>query len=317
MVGAVTRPTARTLGPAQGGGLRYMALSALAFSVMALLVKQAGRRLPSTEIVLARAVVTLAISGALLRRAGISWRGNRRGLLLLRGFLGFVALTCFYFAVVHLPLADATVIQYTNPVFAALIAVGVLGERLRRREVLLILASLGGVILAARPSFLFGGAALPAVPVAVGLAGAVFSAAAYVTVRKLGETDHTMVIVFYFSVVATVGAIPLAAPSAVWPTPLEWLVLLGVGVATQLGQVFMTIGLRKEKAGRATAASYLAVAFSAAWGFLFYGEVPTAWLAAGALAIVASTVALSRAGTAAPSPPGRGASRRPARMAEE
>lgn len=310
MVAAVTRPPDSTSGPAQGGGLRFMALSALAFSVMALLVKEAGQRLPSTEIVLVRAVVTLIFSWALLRRLGVSCWGNRRGLLLLRGLLGFVALTSFYYAVVHLPLADATVIQYTNPVFAAVIAVAALGERLRGREVALILASLCGVVLAARPSFLFGGAALPALPVAVGLTGAMFSAAAYVTVRKLGETDHTMVIVFYFSAVATLGAIPLAARSAVWPTPSEWLVLVGVGVATQLGQVFMTIGLRKEKAGRATAASYLAVAFSAAWGFLFYGEVPTVWLAAGALIIVASTVALSRAVAPAPAPPGRSAARR-------
>ena len=271
-----------------------MALSALMFSVMSLLVKEAGRRLPSAEIVLVRAVVTLIISWALLRQAGLSWRGNRRGLLLLRGALGFVALTSFYYAVVHLPLADATVIQYTNPVFAALIAAAALGERLRAREAALVLISLVGVFLAARPGFLFGGAALPLLPVAVGLLGAIFSAAAYVTVRKLGETDHTMVIVFYFSAVATVGAIPLAAGSALWPTPREWLVLVGVGIATQLGQVFMTIGLRKEKAGRATAASYLAIVFSALWGFLFFGEVPSSWLVAGAAIIVAATVSLSR-----------------------
>lgn len=271
-----------------------MALSALAFSVMALLVKEAGRRLPATEIVLARAVVTLAISWVYLRAARIPVTGNRRRLLVLRGVLGFVALTSFYYAVVHLPLADATVIQYTNPVFAALIAAVVLGERMGRREIALVALSFAGVILAARPSFLFGGAALPTVPVAVGLLGALFSAAAYVTVRKLGQSDHTMVIVFYFSIVATVGSIPMALPTALLPTPREWLVLVGVGVATQLGQVFMTIGLRKEKAGRATAASYLAVAFAVLWGFAFFGEVPSLWLIAGAVLIVASTVALGR-----------------------
>jgi drug/metabolite transporter (DMT)-like permease len=113
-----------------------------------------------------------------------------------------------------------------------------------------------------------------------------------------------MVIVFYFSIVATIGALPLALPTAVLPTPWEWLVLVGVGVATQAGQIFMTIGLRKEKAGRATAASYLAVAFSAAWGFLFYGEIPSVWLATGALVIVAATVTLSRIRASPPVPLG-------------
>ena len=66
-------------------GVRFMVLSALAFSVMSVLVKAAGERLPSQEIVLARALVSLGLSWLLLRRAGVRTLGSRRGLLLLRG----------------------------------------------------------------------------------------------------------------------------------------------------------------------------------------------------------------------------------------
>lgn len=276
-------------------GLRYMAAGALAFSVMSLLVKFAGQRLPSQQVVMVRAVVTLVLSAWAVRLAGVSPWGERRKLLVLRGVLGFTALSAFYYSVVHLPLADATVIQYTNPVYAALFAVPFLGERLRRREVVSVLVSLAGVVLVMRPTFLFGaGDALPPLTVAIGLGGAVFSAAAYVTVRKLGATEHPAVIVLYFSLVSTLASVPTALPGLLWPTRTEWLVLLGVGISTQVGQVCITNGLRMERAGRATATGYLQIVFAALWGILFFGERIDLGTWLGGSLIVLSTLALAR-----------------------
>ncbi|MDP9348235.1 MAG: DMT family transporter, partial [Gemmatimonadota bacterium] len=103
-------------------GLRYMALGAFWFSLMSLLVKVAGQRIPSPQVVLVRGVITLALSYWLVRRAGVSPWGNDRLRLAVRGFLGFVGLSCFYFSLAHLPIAEATVFQYMNPVFTALLA---------------------------------------------------------------------------------------------------------------------------------------------------------------------------------------------------
>jgi drug/metabolite transporter (DMT)-like permease len=151
-------------------GLKYMAASAFYFSVVSLLVKVAGQRLPAQEIVLARSAIVLLICTTLMRQRGLSFRGNRKGLLILRGILGFISLCAFYYAVIHLPLAEATVIQYTNPVFTALLAALTIGESLRLRQVGLTLLSLLGVLLVARPSALFGGSATPLDPVGVGAA---------------------------------------------------------------------------------------------------------------------------------------------------
>ncbi|MFW6201644.1 MAG: DMT family transporter [Gemmatimonadota bacterium] len=276
-------------------GVRYMVAGAFFFSVMGALVKWAGRRLPSQEIVLARAVVTLVLSWAMVRRAGVTPWGSDRRLLVVRGVLGFIALSCFYYAVVHLPLADATVIQYTNPVFTAAIAAWLLGERVRLVAVGCMGASLVGVVLIARPSFLFGGGgALDPAAVAIALAGAIFSAAAYVTVRRLRATEDALVVVFYFALVSTIGAVPTTAPVAVWPGPLEWLLLLGVGITTQIAQVYMTRGLHLEPAGRATAIGYLQIVFAGVWGALFFDEIPDGTGIAGAALIVASTFLLGR-----------------------
>lgn len=277
-------------------GMRYMVAGAFFFSIMSLLVKIAGQRLSSQEVVLARSVVTLSLSAWAVRRAGVSPWGHQRGKLVFRGVAGFLALSCFYHTITHLPLADATVIQYTNPVYAGLLAVPLLGERLRRREVLSVLGSLVGVVLVTRPTFLFGGSAhaLPPLTVAIGLLGAMCSAAAYITVRKLGATEHPAVIVAYFSFISMVASMPFAAMGAVWPTPLEWLVLLGVGVSTQLGQIAITHGLRMERAGTATATAYLQIVFAATLGVLFFGEIPDAGTLFGAAMIVGSTLALAR-----------------------
>jgi drug/metabolite transporter (DMT)-like permease len=273
-----------------------MAAGAFFFSLMSLLVKVAGARLPTMEVVLVRSVVTLALTSALLWRARMSPWGRERKLLLLRGALGFVALSCFYYAVIHLPLADATVIQYTNPVFTALFAALVLSERIGPREVLLALGSLAGVVVMTRPALLFGGAgaALPPLAVAIALGGAVFSAAAYTTVRRLGRSEHHLVIVFYFALVSTVGAAPFTAVDFVLPVGWEWLLLLGIGVTTQLGQVFLTLGLREERAGKAMAVGYLQIVFAAAWGWVILTEIPDRWTAAGALVIVGCTWLLAR-----------------------
>lgn len=276
-------------------GVRYMALGAFWFSVMSLLVKVAGQRLPSMEIVLARAVISLVLSYGLLRRAGVGLWGTNRKLLVLRGALGFGALACFYYALVHLPLAEATTIQYMNPVFTALLAGWLLRERVGRWEMACVMASLAGVVLIARPGFLFGGsvAALDPLVVGIALAGALLSASAYVTVRRLGQSEHPLVIVFYFPLIATPATLPFVAPVAIWPRGWEWLVLLGVGVSTQIGQVYMTRGLQLEPAGRATAIGYLQIVFAGVWGAIFFAEYPDAWSIAGVLLIIGSTLALA------------------------
>lgn len=279
-------------------GLRFMAGGAFFFSIMSLLVKMAGQRLPSQEVVFVRALITLALSYWAVRRVGERLRGHNQRLLLTRGALGFVALSGFYYAVVHLPLADATVIQYTNPVYASLLAVPFLGERLRVREMGSVAASLVGVVLVTRPSFLFGSATAALDPRAVlfGLVGAVASGGAYVAVRRLRATEHPMVIILYFAAVSVVGSAPLGLWNAVWPTAHEWLLLLGVGISTQLGQVCITHGLHLERAGRATAVGYLQIVFAAAWGALFFGDLPELSTWAGTAMIVASTLLLARAG---------------------
>ena len=285
---------APALGWQVGRGALYIVASAFAFSIMTSFVKIAGERLPSQEVVAARAAVSLLLSWLLLRRAGVSPWGTHRRLLFFRGFLGYLALSCVFHSVATMPLADATVIQYLYPIFTAVLATVMLGESPTLRIAVAGLASLAGVVLVAKPSFLFGSVAAAPHPLdlMIAVGGALFTAIAYVGVKRLTALEHPLVIVFYFPLVTLPATLPALLHSAVLPQGTEWLALVGVGVATQAGQVWFTRGLQFETATRATALTYLQVVFATTWGALFFAEIPDHRSVLGALLVVSGAFLL-------------------------
>ena len=275
-----------------------MAESSLYFSLMSALVKYAGEReVPWEQIVFARTIFALVVTFAWLRLRGLDPWGTRRGWLIARGLLGVVGLTCFYYSITHLPLGDATVIQFSNPAFVALFAVFLLGEHLRPRDIAATLVCLAGVALIAQPPFLFGGAGrLPLFAVSVAVLGAVVSAMSYTIVRRLGRSEHPLVTVLYFPLVAAPLTLPLALSAGHVPGLVDLVVLFGVGLSSQAAQVRMTQGLAMERASSASAVTYLQVVFAFLWGLTFFGEVPSLLTLAGAAVVTITTlgVAISR-----------------------
>jgi drug/metabolite transporter (DMT)-like permease len=271
-----------------------MAVGAFWFSLMSVCVKLAGARLPAMEIVFFRGIFTLALAWAVLRRHGIAspW-GQQRRLLVLRGTLGAAALSCFIFSLTHLPLGEATLIQYTNPVFAIIVASLLFHERLRGAELVSLIGALVGVMLVTRPAAVFGAAGghIPAGYAVIAILGAAFSGSAYATIRRL-RGEHPDVVVFYLPLMQIPMSLPFIATNWLWPTPREWVLLAAMGVATQLAQASMTRGLQLERTARATTAGYLQIIFAGIWGALLFGEHPSTWTVAGALVILASTAAL-------------------------
>ena len=265
-------------------------LGALAFSLMAVCVKHLVGRIPVAEIVLARALLNVAMSGWLLWAAGVSPWGQRRGLLALRGITGSLALFCVYAALAVLPLATATLLQYLYPTLTALLAWRWLGEPIGRRVALALALGWLGVVLVLQPG---SGTGAPGVLLALG--GALLTAVAYVSVRQLGRSEHPLVIVLWFPLMAVPLSRPFVLLEPVLPTAGEALWLLGVGLFTQLGQLGLTHGLTRLPAGRATALGYAQVGFAALWGWSLFGEslaAPT--LLGGALILAAA--ALCRGG---------------------
>lgn len=277
-------------------GMRFMILSALGFAAMAVCVKFASiNGIPVLEIVAARALVSLVLSYADIRRKGIPVFGQRKGLLFMRGLVGSFALVCVYYAITHLPLAEATVLQYLYPVFTAVLALFFLKEHIHWSLVLSIFLSFIGLLMVVRPAFLFGSLAqdLSYVAVLAGVLGALGSGIAYVLVRKLSQLEDTSVIIFYFPLIALPFSVILLfiGDDFVMPDIPTLGLLVLVGIFTQVGQVGLTKAMQSETASRATAFSYLQVVFAALFGWYFFQEVPDMGFVLGAIFILFGVLA--------------------------
>ena len=254
-----------------------MLISALAFALMAALVKEAGQLgIPLLQIIFVRAVISVALSLIDIGRAGVHPLGHRRVLLFARGLSGFLALTGVFYALIHLSMAQATVLQYLHPVFTALLAFLFLAERPTTATLACIALSLLGLACIVSPYWIASGATpTPLWPVLAGLGGAFGSGVAYTLVRKLVATEHPSVIVLYFPLVCAPGTLLLGGADFMWPTVTGWWVLLGVGCFTQLGQLALTKAMQLDAASRVTSLSYVQIIFAAILGWLAFGEIPT------------------------------------------
>lgn len=243
-----------------------MGLAIVFFAIMNVAIKYL-HELPTFEVVFFRCVVAASIAYSTLRFKGIPPWGNRRGMLVLRGVLGFLALSMFVATIQHMPMATALVIQYMSPVFVAILGIFLLKEPVRPIQWLWLAIAFGGVVMIkgfdSRVSLLYLG---------IGLASSVFSAFAYTTVRRLRETDHPLVVTLYFPVVA----LPLSGVMMLFdfrpPTLVEWVWILIMGIFAQLGQTFMTISLHLEKANIVSSMSYLGMIFGLGFGYFLFDE---------------------------------------------
>ena len=258
-------------------GPRFMLISALAFALMSALVKEAGQLdIPLLQIIFVRAVISVALSLADIFRAGVHPLGHRRVLLFGRGLSGFLALTGVFYALLHLSMAQATLLQYLHPVFTAVLAFVFLAERPTAATLACIALSLLGLLCMLAPYWESGSQAPASLwPIIAGLAGALGSGIAYTLVRKLVATEHPSVIVLYFPLVCVPGTFLLGGADFVWPTVTGWWVLLGVGCFTQIGQLALTKAMQLDAASRVTSLSYVQIIFAAVLGWSVFGEVPT------------------------------------------
>ncbi len=272
-------------------GLKSLIASTLAFSLMTVCVKKLDGSIPIAELIIARAVISLIITWVNLKRIGISPWGNNKKLLILRGFVGTGALFCFFSSLNFLPLSTATVIQYTYPTFTALIAFVILREKLKKRVILSVILGWIGVNLVIKPTNISGSELhIPIKAVSIALIGAILTALAYVIVRKLSETEHPLVIIHYFPLLALPTSIPFCINNAVIPRGGEWILILGVGIFTQLGQLYITKGLSLLPAARATSINYTQVLFGTIWGVLFFSEKLNIFIFSGAICVLGATL---------------------------
>ncbi len=272
-------------------GIKFLIGSGLAFSIMSVFVKVIGERIPISELVFARATISILITRYFLYKKNINPWGYQKRLLILRGLLGTIALFCIFKALTVLPIATATVIQYIYPTFTVICAFVILKEFILRRIVYSIVIGWIGILLVSQPEFTSNRNIQETIfAIIIAILGALMTSLAYICVRKLSSKEHSLVIIFYFPLVSIPLSIPFIINDFVLPVGSDWFWIIGIGISTQIGQLCITEGLRLLPAGQATSLNYSQVIFSSLWGVFIFQETITSSIYLGGFCVLISTI---------------------------
>lgn len=271
----------------RGIGLRIAAAGL--FSTMAALLKlTAEHGVVAPEMMFYRAVFGLPVVLAwVLASQGIGALSTRRPLAHLgRSALGIASILCTLQALVLLPLADATTISFTAPIFATLLSWLLLREKVGRHRLLAVLCGLAGVVVVMRPGGT--GESVPLLGVAIGLLAAFGTAAVTITLRQMRDTEHVAAIVFWFFVGSALVGLALL-PFFGRAHDLETMLLLAAGgIAGGLMQITMTASLQSAPVSVLAPFDYLQIVGAVVLGWLLLSTVPAVNTLAGAAIITGS-----------------------------
>ena len=271
--------------PAALRGALWMGGAMLSFAVMAVSARELLRTMGSFEILFLRSLVSFALVLAILPRFGLGVLRTRRfGLHAVRNVLHFGGQYAWVYAIAMLPLATVFAIEFTMPVWTAVLAVPILGERLNRGRIVMLALGLTGVLVILKPGF---GVVQPAALAM--LAGSFAYASVNIATKRLAEKDSAFAILFYMSAIQLpLGLVPALAQ---WVTPgiadLPWIV--AIGAAGLSSHYCLTRALRIADATLVVPVDFLRLPLIAVVGMLFYGEPLELSIMLGAAVIFAGT----------------------------
>lgn len=273
--------------------------SAFLFSILLLLVKLTGQRglwLPET-LVWRQAVPAVLLFGWLAARGQVHRLRTGRPLVhARRAMIGALGMFLTLGVVLVLPLAEATVLGFTAPVFAVLLSVVLLHEKVGPWRVGAVVLGLIGVAVMANPSQ----SHLPLFGLAVGIGAAFAVALVSIQLRDLGRTEEPITIVFYFSAMSlpmlalTLPFAPAGYDRPFHHDPVGWLMIAGIGLLGLASQLLMTAALRYGRVSSVIVMDYAQFGWSLLWGWLVFGHLPPASTWLGAPAIIAAGVIIAR-----------------------
>ena len=227
------------------------------------------------------AVIMLARSEGGLKIKKNSWPG-----LFMRSFCGTVGLICNFYAVDHLNIADANILNKLSPFFAILMSYFVLKEKANKVEWLCVATAFTGALFVVKPSF-----SMEFVNAMIGVLGGFGAGVAYTFVRKLGKQgERGPVIVMVFSAFSCICTLPFFIFQYEPMSAQQWMILILAGCSAAGGQIFITKAYTKAPAKEISVFDYTQVIFAALLGFVFLGQIPDWMSVIGYIIIIGSAV---------------------------
>ena len=258
----------------------------ICFALMGIFIRYASESLHVLEIVFFRNVLAIVLMTPWLLHHGFGVMKTRRmGLYSARALLNIVGMAAGFAAITMIPLAEATALSFTLPLFATLGAVLLLGEVVRLRRITALVIGFAGMLIILRPGF-----QVVSVGAILAVAGAVAIALTLLIVKKLTDSERPETIVIYMALLQA----PLALVPALfvwsWPDPTGWLWLFCLAGSGTVGHLLYTRALRMADVSQIQPIDFIRLPLVVVLGYLLFGEIPTLWTLIGGVIIFAATV---------------------------
>lgn len=264
--------------------IKYMLISTLAFACMNVTVKYL-MHVNAFQIVFFRSIGSLFFTFGFLLKNEIPILGNNKKILILRGLVGVTSMTLFFMSTKYLSIGTAVSIRYLAPIFAGIFAVIFMKEKIWPLQWLFFLMAFLGVLIlkGLDPQINTFGLMLV-------LIASVSSGLVYIIISKIGKSEHPVVVVNYFMIIATLVGGVLSIKNWVNPVGIEWVLLFSLGIFGYIGQVYMTKAFQTGKTDQVAPVKYIEVIFTVVFGLLLFNEVYSFWSLLGIVMIIGSLI---------------------------
>ena len=255
-------------------GIMFILMAAFFFSLMTVFVRLSGD-VPTMQKAFFRNIVAAFLAAFILMRSGEKFYIPRTSLMdmFLRCSIGTIGILCNFWAVDHMRIADANILNKLSPFFAILMSIFILKERPNRVEWLSVLLAFIGAAFVAKP-----GAGIASFPALVAKLGGFTAGTAYTYVRKLGLGGvKGPVIVFSFSVFSTLLLLPNILLNYHPMSVRQFVFLVLAGCSAAIAQLCVTAAYQNAPARDISVFDYSQVVYAAMFGFLLWGEIPDVW----------------------------------------
>ena len=269
-------------------GILFILLSAFFFCLMSVFVRLAGD-VPTMQKAFFRNIVAAILAAVLLARSksGFSFQKKNLPDLLLRSSIGTAGILCNFWAVDHLRIADANILNKLSPFLAILMSIFILKEKPNRIEWLSVLLAFIGAAFVAKPS-----AGIASFPALIAILGGFTAGTAYTYVRKLGlEGERGPVVVMFFSAFSTLVLLPNLLLHYHPMTMKQLIFLIFAGMSAAGGQLSITTAYQNAPARDISVFDYSQVVYAAIFGLILFGEIPDVWSIAGYVIIIGTAFA--------------------------
>ena len=261
-----------------------MIISTFAFTLLNVTVKKLIHY-DTAQIVFFRSFGSLIFTTGFIIYYKLPLIGKNNKLLILRSFVGLMSMSLFFMSLKYLNVGSAVTLRYLSPIFAAILAIFILKEKIRHIQWLFFLIAFTGVIVLKKSDIQINTLGLSLI-----LGSAFFGGLVYIVINKIGQTEHPITVVNYFMIISTIAGGLLSIFNWKTPLPSDWLPLISLGIYGFFGQLYMTKAFQLTTVNIIAPLKYIEVIFTVIIGVLLFNEVYTIWSLVGIILIISGLI---------------------------